>query len=190
MRRILQCFSLAYRRHHFCTFSGTASREEFWYFVLTWFILNSVIVAAATSFAWASFGDMLQSFYGDLMPEDGVPFSLILCAGAGLAYFVFMLISIVPATALAVRRYHDAGLSGMLFAVLAFGSPACTIFVMIRFWAAMSGMSDMLLADADNLLETSLSAEIWVLFFAQLLGFANIVCLALPSKAVLDPSFK
>lgn len=185
MKTIFRCFARAYSRHHFCTFSGTASREEFWYFVLTLFLLNSVLVALVTSFMAFSWQDLFQRFYAmELADEDSlwVSYGPLIAAGAGLLYFVFMLVSIIPATALAVRRYHEAGLSGMVFAVLALGSPFCAVLVMVRVWTMASGYSDMLLSDPDTLLEGSFTVEVMLMFLSQLLGYVNLLCLALPPK--------
>lgn len=74
----------------YVTFSGRASRSEFWYFVLFQFVVYAV------------FG-LLESVSG----SEGA-FSWLLSVGYGL----FGLCIFLPSLAVAVRRMHDIGKGG------------------------------------------------------------------------------
>jgi uncharacterized membrane protein YhaH (DUF805 family) len=82
----------------YATFSGRASRSEFWWWALVSFavsIVLNIISAGATT-------------------ADGVP---TLGVGSILA-LVWGLATIVPSLALLVRRLHDGGFSGLLALLL------------------------------------------------------------------------
>jgi uncharacterized membrane protein YhaH (DUF805 family) len=94
---------------HYATFSGRASRSEFW-----WFLAFFLIVYVAVIFAIVA----LPRGAGDL---------------AALAFVVFALGSLIPYLALGVRRLHDTNRSGwwLLISVIPFGS-----LVLLIFWAS------------------------------------------------------
>jgi uncharacterized membrane protein YhaH (DUF805 family) len=82
----------------YATFSGRASRSEFWWWALVSFavsIVLNIISAGATT-------------------ADGVP---TLGVGSILA-LIWGLATIVPSLALLVRRLHDGGFSGLLALLL------------------------------------------------------------------------
>lgn len=77
----------------YATFSGRARRREYWYFVLSFFIM--VIV-----------GVILDNVFGiTISPE--IPY--------GPIYFIVILVHIIPSIAVLVRRLHDVGKSGWMY---------------------------------------------------------------------------
>jgi uncharacterized membrane protein YhaH (DUF805 family) len=110
---------LPYRRY--ATFSGRSRRREFWMFQLFNVLVGIVLFAAASAFAptersstFAS-GDgafnASASFNSDL---SGSPVSMLLMSVWGL----FVLASVIPGIAVAVRRFHDQDKSGWWYLVL------------------------------------------------------------------------
>lgn len=108
MRQLLRLFCMPYRRGNYCRFSGCATREEFWTFLAMHMILQALIYMSITGIAVYAGPDLVEGLLGG-EPSTG----FILVAAVVLAYVVFMLASIIPGLALTVRRYHDAGLSGL-----------------------------------------------------------------------------
>ncbi len=90
----------AYRKY--ATFTGRASRSEYW-----WFVFYLTLVYLVLGIATAAVGIATSPDGGDtpgaLAAIPGVPLALI------------MLASIVPSIALSWRRLHDAGYSGLLY---------------------------------------------------------------------------
>lgn len=95
-------------------FRGTASRSEFWFWVLFTLLLSIAlgIIEGAVWPAPAPTGDLLRDL--ELIAAQPTPLTTI----ASLALFL-------PGLALTVRRFHDAGFSGlwllMWLAPLAYG---------------------------------------------------------------------
>ena len=86
------CFAKYY------TFSGRASRSEFWWFVLFLSIISSVIQS------------YVQSGNGTISIKFGLNF--FLSTEAHWLENVFTLVTFVPFIAALTRRLHDTGLSG------------------------------------------------------------------------------
>ena len=91
-------------RQKYATFSGRATRSEYWWFALFYFLVAFVLAFVFILFA----GGM--SF---MVPGSN--------AGAGMGVFgmiiavvavVFVLGMLLPTIAVSVRRYHDINLSG------------------------------------------------------------------------------
>jgi uncharacterized membrane protein YhaH (DUF805 family) len=84
----------------FATFSGRASRSEYWWFFLAYIL---------ASFSFAILFLVLKGISGGFGKESGISTlgGLILLLG-GLA----MLVAILPSIAVTVRRFHDYNLSG------------------------------------------------------------------------------
>ena len=96
-------------RHKYATFSGRASRAEFWWFVLFGWVLTFVVMFVL--------GSLL--FYLTVNTGlSGVSFTPIFSVLVGIACLGLS----VPMIAVTVRRLHDLGLSGWwygsLFAML------------------------------------------------------------------------
>jgi uncharacterized membrane protein YhaH (DUF805 family) len=81
----------------YAQFSGRASRSEYWWVALFFFLVSFVLNTLVTAVGTDSFGE-LNGF--------GVVLSLVL--------FVFALGTLVPSLAVAVRRLHDVNLSGWM----------------------------------------------------------------------------
>ena len=83
----------------YADFSGRASRSEYWYFVLFYFLISIVL-------------SIVDAVTGTLNPNTGV----------GLLSGVFALAMIVPSISVNVRRLHDIDRSGwwllLIFAIV------------------------------------------------------------------------
>lgn len=86
-------------------FSDTASKREFWFFILFFFIayvvvwiLDEVFLEGAINLRDLPMGDLLPSGYFD--PE------------VGLAVLLFRPVMAIPTISATVRRLHDTGRSG------------------------------------------------------------------------------
>jgi uncharacterized membrane protein YhaH (DUF805 family) len=79
---------------HYATFSGRSRRSEYWY-VQLFLVLTNLAVAVI-----------------DLILMDGDVERFIANGGGGIVGLVWILVTIVPALAVLVRRLHDTGKSG------------------------------------------------------------------------------
>lgn len=171
MRFVVECFCAAYRRGNFASIRGCACREEFWYFVAGHMLLQSLLYLALMVFGLLATDEMLQALW-DLFMQD-FSFGAICLAGAGLGYILFMLISIIPAIALTVRRYHDAGVSGRLFLAFVMGTIGFA-------WYALSWLSDTAQAVEQTVPPQGL---IWLFVAWQVINLSNFVILIAPTGA-------
>ena len=108
----------------YATFSGRASRSEYWWWALASFIVTIVLelVYVGLGFAGAS-----TDASGRTVPGAGAVIGAILLVVWGLGI-------IVPGLALAVRRLHDANMSGwflLIVLVPAVGSLAVLVFMIL-----------------------------------------------------------
>ncbi len=106
--------SIATCFRNYVTFRGRASRSEYWYFVL-FLVLVGIALDVVDTFAGTYTGNRdldyggLDIYFGD----DLWPY--------GLFNSLFMLATLLPALAVAVRRLHDIDFSGwwaLLFATV------------------------------------------------------------------------
>ena len=99
-------FPAAVRRFFkkYATFSGRASRSEYWWWVLVSFIVSAVlnVIMLVGGAAGAEVGAD-----GTSVPGPGMVIGLILAA-------IWFIAVIVPSLALSVRRLHDANFSGWM----------------------------------------------------------------------------
>ncbi len=116
-------------------FSGRSRRMEYWMFTL----LNMVVIAVLVFLTFALTGeardDSITSADGSLSP-----FALA-TSGVGILIPVWFLIAVIPGIAVAVRRFHDRGMSGwwyLGFVVISFipllgflGSIAFIVFMVL-----------------------------------------------------------
>lgn len=93
----------------YATFSGRASRSEYWWSFL--FLIIAEVVVAGVLFALAA-----ALGVGDDLGTGG--FSTLMIVFVVL-FFVFMLAAIIPMIAVAVRRLHDRNMSGWWYLGLA-----------------------------------------------------------------------
>lgn len=84
----------------YAQFSGRASRSEYWWVALFFFLVSFVLNTLVTAVGTDSFGEL-----------NGL--GLVL----SLALFVFALGTLVPSLAVAVRRLHDVNLSGWMLLI-------------------------------------------------------------------------
>lgn len=98
-------FGVAFKRfwQKYATFSGRASRSEFWWWelvgVVVWAVLSVILVPSIVlGFAGGS----------DFSMNGGIIFVIVFSGLWGVA-------TIVPSLALAWRRLHDANFSGLFF---------------------------------------------------------------------------
>ncbi|WP_220799290.1 DUF805 domain-containing protein [Roseobacter sp. OBYS 0001] len=93
------------------TFSGRASRSEYWKFWLFWLLINVALVLVNS----AIFGPVHEIGVGTWTAPDGTqtvePFNNTIYTG-GIFANVFSLAVLVPGVAVACRRLHDIGRSG------------------------------------------------------------------------------
>lgn len=83
----------------FATFSGRASRSEFWWF----YLFNSL--------AWLVFS-VIGSIFGSIF-GGGDAGGVLAGSGIGLVLsLIYSLVAIVPTISVLVRRLHDTGRSG------------------------------------------------------------------------------
>lgn len=155
----------AYRKGAFCTLKGCASREQFWGFLLAHALLQMMIyvVFLLGASVWAE-----QVVYAMMGGEVGIVGTLAAILVA--CYAVFMVVSIIPAACLTVRRYHDAGLSGWWVLAVLVTLVICAVLTI----AAVGYMS----SPARE--ESSLTLLVIPVVIAQLAGMANLVVLASP----------
>ena len=85
--------------NNYATFSGRATRSEYWFFVL--FNLIFIVLAMLLDNA---FGTTIKMGYGISLPY-------------GYIYIAYLIISLLPSFAVGVRRLHDVGKSGWFFLI-------------------------------------------------------------------------
>lgn len=104
----------------YATFSGRASRSEYW-----WWVLISVVVGVVMNILVAL--GTTHDRYGNTVPG---PMAVL---GLGILV-VWSLATFIPGLALSVRRMHDAGMSGwmILLALVPFvGAIAILVFMVM-----------------------------------------------------------
>jgi uncharacterized membrane protein YhaH (DUF805 family) len=104
----------------YATFSGRATRSEYWWFALFQTVVYVLLFAITIGIAAAT----------PVEPGDTPP----IVAVGGIVYFLIALGLALPNIALLVRRLHDAGLSGWLYFVTVipfFGAIATIIFAVL-----------------------------------------------------------
>jgi len=94
-----QAVSRFYSRY--ATFSGRASRSEYWWVSL--YFVSVLLIGGAVA---GAFGAGATDEYG--APADPSPFAVMF----GIFLAMFLLASFVPALALNARRLHDANITG------------------------------------------------------------------------------
>ncbi|MBF0688446.1 MAG: DUF805 domain-containing protein [Cellulomonas sp.] len=99
-------FPQAVRRlvRRYTVFSGRASRSEYWWVALFYLLVEvgAGVVAA-----------VVAGVTGSIVGDDSTAFGWVMGIVLGLAALAWLLL-LIPGIALAVRRMHDANLSGWL----------------------------------------------------------------------------
>ena len=96
-------------RDKYATFSGRASRSEYWWFILALMIFGIVITLVFSLLA-GGFEALLLNPEGFLGSGAGLVFVGI----SGLLYLAIL----IPSIAVTVRRFHDKNLSGWWYLAL------------------------------------------------------------------------
>ena len=89
----------------YATFSGRASRSEYWWYMLFQTIVISVLYAG-----------LIAAMVSSIDPYTGDPTNYTFMLPMALM-MVYGLAVLVPGIALSVRRLHDAGFSGWLYLI-------------------------------------------------------------------------
>jgi len=92
---------------NYATFSGRASRSEFWWFYL-FVILVSAVLNVIDAVLGLRVGAMSEEF---IISGTAVPF---VSSGVGVLSTIFALAMLLPFLAVGVRRLHDSDKSGWL----------------------------------------------------------------------------
>jgi uncharacterized membrane protein YhaH (DUF805 family) len=138
---------------NYSNFKGTATRTEFWYFYLFTVLLNMVT-------------GTLDSL---LAPSVDLTGSMM--ASAGPLYMITNIALILPNLTLAVRRFHDAGLSGKWLGLWAL--PVIAFFA--TGGVSFSGASKLTAASSDAEVLAYLSVFIPTLLVAAAVGVFQLV---------------
>lgn len=96
----------------YATFSGRATRSEYWWWALAQFLISLLLgVIALIGVVWMFSGSQLDENGIDQVSTGGV----ILLIVAGILSALWALFVIVPSLAVSIRRFHDGGYSGWLW---------------------------------------------------------------------------
>jgi len=98
-------------KNRYAQFEGRASRSEFWYFALFYFLID-IIISAIDAF-------IVNPMIG-MTPDQA--------AQGGVLQMVFALGLLIPSIALGIRRLHDIGKSGWWYLL---------VFIPIIGWLAL-----------------------------------------------------
>jgi uncharacterized membrane protein YhaH (DUF805 family) len=138
---------------NYSNFKGTASRTEFWYFYLFTVLLNMVTSTL------------------DSLIAPAVDLTGSMMASAGPLYMITNIALILPNLTLAVRRFHDAGLSGKWLGLWAL--PVIAFFA--TGGVAFAGASKLTATSTDAEVLAYLSVYIPTLVIAALVGVFQLV---------------
>lgn len=87
-------------KEKYITFSGRASRSEYWYFILFYFLVSLGVGLLFFVFGGSAQFDNTSSGFSGVF------------AVFGIIYFLFAIGTFLPMIAVVVRRFHDVNLSG------------------------------------------------------------------------------
>jgi uncharacterized membrane protein YhaH (DUF805 family) len=138
---------------NYSNFKGTASRTEFWYFYLFTVLLNMVTGTV------------------DNLIAPSVDLTGSMMASAGPLYMITNIALILPNLTLAVRRFHDAGLSGKWLGLWVL--PVIAFFV--TGGVAFAGASKLTATSTDAEVLAYLSVFIPTLLIAAAVGVFQLV---------------
>ena len=118
----------------YATFSGRASRAEFW-----WFMLLLIVVYLGGSFLLGGILGVAGASSSSGDPSVGLA---ALAGGSGLILILFWLAVIIPTIAVQVRRLHDTGRSGWWIGVYYIGYALLMFMMFGSMLAALGGGGD------------------------------------------------
>jgi uncharacterized membrane protein YhaH (DUF805 family) len=124
--------SIRYCFAHFATFSGRASRSEFW-----WFFLFSWLVLAVAYLPLRVLDGVQAVIVHSAGESSGVVFAISLMFWA-LVAFVGVVLAI-PTLAVGSRRLHDRGQSGWLQLLMLI---PCGVAALVFFWVQPGTTTD------------------------------------------------
>lgn len=109
-------FPIAFSRFwsKYATFSGSASRSEFWWMALVFLIVNLALQAIAVSFGSPVDPTADPAGLNPLVPQATVGSVIAIVLGT-----LWAIVALVPSLALIWRRLHDANLSGLFWLLVA-----------------------------------------------------------------------
>ncbi|MEA3419994.1 MAG: DUF805 domain-containing protein [Campylobacterota bacterium] len=116
-------------KSRYAQFSGRASRSEFWYFILFYFIISilfSVLdTVLGTNYTYEVAANTLVTAGGEMA-------SATVTQTIGYLSSLFGLLMFIPSIAISIRRLHDIGKSGwwLLISLI----PIIGFFVLIYFY--------------------------------------------------------
>lgn len=121
----------------YASFSGRASRSEFW-----WFYLFYVVVVLVLNFVDSILGWQYGSSSFDVTMNDTVNHYTV--GGVGILATIFGLLTLLPMLGVMARRLHDSGHSGLWIIWGYLLSIACCIgfVILIVFWCQKSEPGD------------------------------------------------
>ena len=102
-------------KHKYTDFNGRATRSEYWYFVLFYFIISVILTLIDVYFINPKL---------DLSPEAAMQGSVLTS--------IFALALLLPQIALGIRRLHDTGRSGWWYLLILI--PILGWFVLLYFY--------------------------------------------------------
>ncbi|MFZ2512307.1 MAG: DUF805 domain-containing protein [Gordonia sp. (in: high G+C Gram-positive bacteria)] len=105
----------------YATFTGRASRGEYWWWILFHGIVDAILLGLAYTVGvnWHIVGD-------DDAIGEFTAFGII----ALIVFVIWALATIVPTIAVTVRRLHDAGFSGWFYLLTLVGPLSIVVFIM------------------------------------------------------------
>lgn len=106
-----QAISRFFRKY--ATFSGRASRSEYW-----WWVLANMLIAVAFNFVGSVTDSQWESRPIDFLSPFASGTGLPLASPAGVLFLIYGLGTIIPALALTWRRLHDVDRSGAWFFII------------------------------------------------------------------------
>ena len=113
-------------RQKYATFSGRASRSEYWWFTLAYWLILIVSVVLVLLV-----GGGLQYFAGaNGSTNDGPPVLVIIFMVLAAILFLAMLL---PSIAVLIRRFHDVGISGWWYLAIIVVGMVPVIGTLIQF---------------------------------------------------------
>ena len=115
--------------YKFCTFSGRARRSEFWYFIVTFFLLMIIPFSLAATAAYFAFKDYYNrkdeekrkdkrkhddddDLFDILKDEVSLDFGIYIIIIIAVIIGIILIIPLISST---VRRLHDTGRSGCYY---------------------------------------------------------------------------